>query len=84
MWSAAAVMWSLALVVLLLSAIVAEGQSTCSQGVPSSGVIPSSWTTRTFTLVISPTTVRTTTGGTKAGIAVNGTIPGPRLDVKRI
>ena len=66
---------------LLLSASLATAQSTCSQGVPSSGQIPSTWSTRSFTLVLSPTTVRTTTGATKQGIAVNGTIPGPRLDV---
>ena len=74
-------MFSLTLLIFFLSTLVANSQSTCSQGVPSSGVIPSSWTTRPFTLVISSTTVPTTTGGTKQGIAVNGTIPGPRLDV---
>lgn len=74
-------MFALVVLVLLLSALLTDCQSTCSQGVPSSGVIPPSWPTRSFTLVISSTTLPTTTGGTKHAIAVNGTIPGPRLDV---
>ena len=74
-------MWTISLLVLLLCAVLADCQSTCSQGVPPSGAIPSTWPTRSFTLVISSITVPTTTGGTKHGIAVNGSIPGPRLDV---
>lgn len=67
-------------VLVLATSPLSTLASTCADGIPASGVIPSDWPTRSFTLVISAATIATSDGGTKQAIAVNGSIPGPRLD----
>ena len=71
----------LLLLLVTLSFLSTQCQPTCSQGVPADGSIPFHWSRRDFTLLISTISIPTTRGGTKAAIVLNGTIPGPRLDV---
>ena len=74
-----------AVLLCLCSAFLLASAQTpsCLHGVPASGV-PTSWPQRSFTLVVASEYVSTTTSGglpAKKAIAVNGSIPGPRLDV---
>ena len=71
----------LLLLLATLSFLPIQSQLTCSQGVSADGNLPSDWSRRDFTLVISTITIPTTRNSTKAAIVINGTIPGPRLDV---
>ena len=70
------------LVAPTLIACASVSPSSCVYGVPSSGVVPSSWTVRSFSLVISSLPMQNLRGASLAMLAVNGTVPGPRLDAE--
>jgi hypothetical protein len=73
----------LLLVLLLPSFAVAafDISTTCAYSIPLNGSIPSSWTVRTFTLVVSDGVVVNLLDTTRPAVLVNGSTPGPRIEV---
>ena len=67
---------------LLLLPLIPLVSADCTAGVPSSGVIPSTWSVRRFTLLIGATPLLNSRNESITALTVNGTIPGPRLDVR--
>ena len=69
-------------VVLLSSAVAAfDISTTCAYAIPSNGSIPSSWTVRAFTLIVSDGVVVNLLDSTRPAVLVNGSTPGPRIEV---
>ena len=65
----------------LPSAAAFDVENSCAAYVPQDGSIPSHWAVKRFTLVITDGEIVNLRGRSRPAVLVNGSTPGPRIDV---